>query len=72
MSREGVRLLKLLGYNVKSLSSNIGLEQEIFLIPRDAYLRRLDLQLGGRTVIGRMPPRGQVKNCLLSTTFVLF
>ena len=59
MSREGVRLLKLLGYNVKSLVCNIGLEQEFFFVPRSAYLRRVDLQLAGRTVLGRHPPRGQ-------------
>lgn len=59
LSREGTRLLKLLGYNVKSLTANIGLEQELFLVPRDAYNRRPDLQMAGRTVTGKMPPRGQ-------------
>jgi glutamine synthetase len=59
LSREGTRLLKLLGWNVKGLQTNIGLEQEFFLIPREAYNRRPDLQLAGRTVIGKMPPRGQ-------------
>ena len=59
MSREGVRLLGHLGYKVKSLQANIGLEQEIFLIPREAYGKRPDLQMTGRTVMGRMPPRGQ-------------
>jgi glutamine synthetase len=59
MSREGVRLLKLLGYNVRSLVCNIGLEQEFFFVPRSAYLKRPDLQLVGRTVLGRHPARGQ-------------
>lgn len=59
LSREGVRLLRLLGFNVNSVRSNIGLEQEFFFVPRDAYNRRPDLQLSGRTVIGKMPPRGQ-------------
>jgi len=59
MSREGTRLLKLMGYNVNSLQSNIGLEQEFFFVPRAHFNRRPDLQLAGRTVIGRMPPRGQ-------------
>ena len=45
MTKEGTRLLKLLGYDVDGLVSNIGLEQEIFLIPREAYLRRPDLQV---------------------------
>lgn len=59
LSREGVRLLRLLGYNVNSLRPNIGLEQEFFFVPRDAYNRRPDLQLAGRTVMGKLPPRGQ-------------
>lgn len=59
MSREGVRLLKLLGYSVDSIFSNIGLEQEFFLIPREAYHRRPDLMLAGRTIIGRNAYRGQ-------------
>jgi len=59
LSKEGARLLKHLGYKVNGLVTNIGLEQELFLIPRDAYMRRLDLQMAGRTIIGRMPPRGQ-------------
>ena len=59
LNREGTRLLKLLGYNVKGLQSNIGLEQEFFLMPRDAFARRLDLQMTGRTVLGKNAPRGQ-------------
>eukprot|EP00660_Eupelagonema_oceanica_P018431 gene18431-15782_t len=37
LSREGTRLLRLLGYKVSGLQSNIGLEQEFFLVPRSAY-----------------------------------
>ena len=60
MSREGARLLNLLGYKgVKGVNANIGLEQELFFVPRNAYNRRPDLQFSGRTVIGRMPARGQ-------------
>ena len=59
LSREGVRLLGHLGYKAKKLQANIGLEQEIFLVPRSAYFKRPDLQFSGRTVMGRLPPRGQ-------------
>jgi len=59
LSREGSRLLKLLGFEVEGLQSNIGLEQEFFLVPRDAFLKRIDLQLTGRTVMGQDAPRGQ-------------
>jgi glutamine synthetase len=59
LSKEGTRLLDLLGYKVKSLQANIGLEQEFFFVPRTAFLKRPDLQLAGRTVLGKFPPRGQ-------------
>jgi len=59
VSEEGVRLLKNLGYSVNSVQPNIGLEQEFFLIPRKDYYRRPDLQLAGRTVMGKNAPRGQ-------------
>ena len=59
MSKEGTRLLKLLGYEVDGLINNIGLEQEIFLVPRHAFYRRPDLQFTGRTIMGKAPARGQ-------------
>jgi glutamine synthetase len=60
LDKHGSRLLKQLGLDVSSgLVTNIGLEQEIFLIPRDQYYRRPDLQLTGRTLIGKNAPRGQ-------------
>ena len=34
-------------------------KQEFFLVPRDAYYQRTDLQLSGRTVMGMDAPRGQ-------------
>ena len=59
MSNEGTRLLKLMGYETTGLINNIGLEQEIFLVPRHAFYRRPDLQFTGRTVMGKEAPRGQ-------------
>ena len=59
LSEQGKRLLRLLGYEISGLVANIGLEQEFFFVPRDQYLRRLDLQLTGRTVMGKPAPRGQ-------------
>ena len=48
-----------MGFNIGGLVCNIGLEQEFFLIPREAYYGRPDLQMCGRTLIGAMPARGQ-------------
>jgi glutamine synthetase len=59
MSKEGKRLMKNLGWDVPGLQANIGLEQEFFLVPRDKFLTRTDLQMTGRTVMGRQAPRGQ-------------
>mmetsp|Transcript_40131 Transcript_40131/g.99328 ORF Transcript_40131/g.99328 Transcript_40131/m.99328 type:complete len:722 (+) Transcript_40131:67-2232(+) len=59
LSREGARLFKHMGYETAGMVNNIGLEQELFFIPREAFQRRLDLQFTGRTVMGRMPARGQ-------------
>jgi len=63
LSKHGSRLLKHLGYeNAEKvgLKANIGLEQEIFLVPRDQYYRRPDLQYTGRTVMGKILPPDQV------------
>ena len=60
IDKHGKRLLKHLGVDTSSgIVTNIGLEQEIFLIPRDEYYRRPDLQLVGRTLVGKSAPRGQ-------------
>ncbi|KAK3268147.1 hypothetical protein CYMTET_23333 [Cymbomonas tetramitiformis] len=59
MSNSGTRLFKNLGVEVAGLVNNIGLEQELFLIPREEYFRRTDLQLTGRTIMGKSAPRGQ-------------
>jgi glutamine synthetase len=60
LDKNGSRLFKLLGGDSSSgVQANIGLEQEIFLIPREEYYRRPDLQLTGRTIMGKNAPRGQ-------------
>jgi glutamine synthetase len=60
LDKEASRLFGKLGLDVKSgVQTNIGLEQEIFLIPREEFYRRPDLQLTGRTLIGKNAPRGQ-------------
>ena len=61
LSTHGKRLLKHLGLDIgeSDVISNIGLEQEFFLVPRDQYYRRPDLQMAGRTIMGKDAPRGQ-------------
>lgn len=60
INREGVRLLKLLGDNeTKRVVSNVGWEQEFFIVDKNHYLKRPDLVMTGRTLIGALPARGQ-------------
>jgi glutamine synthetase len=59
LSKQGQRLFSQMGFDIDGLVCNIGLEQEVFFVPRDQFYRRQDLQFTGRTVMGRMPARGQ-------------
>eukprot|EP00586_Coscinodiscus_wailesii_P001590 CAMPEP_0172484610 /NCGR_PEP_ID=MMETSP1066-20121228/12143_1 /TAXON_ID=671091 /ORGANISM="Coscinodiscus wailesii, Strain CCMP2513" /LENGTH=707 /DNA_ID=CAMNT_0013249255 /DNA_START=68 /DNA_END=2191 /DNA_ORIENTATION=+ len=59
LNKEGTRLLKHLGFEAGSVKTNIGLEQEFFLVQREDFYRRPDLQLTGRTIMGKNAPRGQ-------------
>ena len=60
LDQHGSRLFNLLGGDASTgVQANIGLEQEMFLIPREEYYRRPDLQLTGRTIMGKNAPRGQ-------------
>jgi glutamine synthetase len=60
VSKSAVNMLKLLGAkNVKKVYSNLGPEQEYFLIDMDYFFKRQDLVLGGRTVVGAPPAKGQ-------------
>jgi len=59
VSKEAVQLLGTLGHKCGKVVPNIGLEQEYFLVPRDAYFKRPDLQLTGRTIMGKSAARGQ-------------
>ncbi len=60
LNRQAMRILKLFGNTeVKRIVSNVGPEQEYFLIDRDMYLKRKDLIYTGRTLFGARPPKGQ-------------
>jgi glutamine synthetase len=59
LSKQAVRLLKILGKEVNRVHSTVGPEQEYFLIDRNFYLQRPDLIATGRTLFGAKPPKGQ-------------
>jgi len=59
LSREAVKVLKILGKDVESVATTVGPEQEYFLIDKDDYKKRRDLIYTGRTLIGAPAPKGQ-------------
>src|SRR5436309_967820 len=59
LSRQAVRVLKLLGSTAELAVPTCGSEQEPLLIDRYFYLSRPDLINAGRTLFGAKPPKGQ-------------
>ena len=60
LNRQALRILRLFGHTeVKQVVTNVGPEQEYFLIDREMYLKRKDLVYTGRTLFGAKPPKGQ-------------
>ena len=60
LSNEAIRILKLFGKdNIKRVITNVGPEQEYFLIDKAMYKARPDLIYTGRTLFGAKAPKGQ-------------
>ena len=59
LNTQAVRLLKALGMPVKSVKSVVGAEQEYFLTDKTLFDKRKDLVYTGRTLFGKMAPKGQ-------------
>ncbi len=60
LNKQALRILRLFGNDeVKCVRTSVGPEQEYFLITREMYEKRKDLQYTGRTLFGVKPPKGQ-------------
>jgi len=61
VNRQGLRLLKAIGFgtDAKSINSFLGWEQEFFVVKAEYYRARPDLVACGRTLIGKLPTRNQ-------------
>ena len=60
LNKQALRILRLFGgTEVKRVTTNVGPEQEYFLVDREMYLKRKDLIYTGRTLFGAKPPKGQ-------------
>ena len=63
LDKQGIRVLRLAGNTTsKRVISNVGAEQEYFLVDKNDYMNRLDLRFTGRTLFGAPAPKGQEKN----------
>lgn len=58
-NKQATRLLKLFGRKTERVNTNIGPEQEYFLIDSKMLEKRRDLFYTGRTLFGAKPPKGQ-------------
>ena len=59
LDEQAKRVLALFGKAPKKVVPSVGDEQEYFLIKKDAYRRRRDLVICGRTLFGAAPCKGQ-------------
>ena len=60
LSFQALRILRLFGNTeAKAVRTNVGPEQEYFLVDKKLYDQRLDLRLTGRTLFGAPSPKGQ-------------
>jgi glutamine synthetase len=60
LSKQSIRVLRMLGNETsKRVHTNVGPEQEYFLVDKEFFDQRPDLMLTGRTVFGALPAKGQ-------------
>lgn len=59
MSTSALKVLKLFNSPASRVTTTIGTEQEYFLIDKNFFYLRPDLQITGRTLLGAPPPKGQ-------------
>ena len=59
INKSALRILKLFGSDATRVTSNVGPEQEYFLVDREMYAKREDLILAGKSLYGAPAPKGQ-------------
>ena len=59
LDKAAKRVLAYFGKDPKRVVTNVGNEQEYFLIKKEAYRKRRDLVITGRTLFGAAPCKGQ-------------
>ena len=59
VDRAAVKVCKYFDRSVSRVSTSLGCEQEYFVVDKALYMARPDLVMGGRTIFGHNPARGQ-------------
>ena len=59
MKAAASKMLNALGVEHKDVFLALGLEQEFFVVPKSAQLKREDLRMTGRCLFGRVPAKNQ-------------
>lgn len=60
LSKQATKTLQLIDdKKISHVRVSVGPEQEFFVIDKDLAMKRLDIRLTGRSVFGKMPPKGQ-------------
>ena len=59
VSKQAERVLACFGRKDVKVVSNLGAEQEYFLVDKELYKKRPDLVMCGRTLFGNVPPKHQ-------------
>ena len=60
LNKQALRVLRALGdKKTTKVFPTVGVEQEYFLVDKEVYEKRLDLENCGRTLFGAKPPKGQ-------------
>jgi len=59
INEAAVAICQLFDRNVRKITPSLGIEQEYFVIDKALFTARPDLVMGGRTVFGHSPARGQ-------------
>ena len=60
LNKQAMRILKLFGNtDATCVRTSVGPEQEYFLVDKEMYEKRPDLEFCGRTLFGAKPPNGQ-------------
>lgn len=59
VDRAAVKVCQLFDKDIQKVNASLGIEQEYFVVDEALYMARPDLVMGGRTVFGHSPARGQ-------------